>query len=48
MRIVFLGGTGVIGAKVVSLHRESGNTVVAGSPATGINTIMGAGLADAM
>jgi uncharacterized protein YbjT (DUF2867 family) len=48
MRIVVIGGTGLIGTKVVNLLRESGNTVIVGSPATGINTITGEGLADAM
>lgn len=48
MKIVVIGGTGLIGTKVVSQLRESGNTVIVGSPATGINTITGEGLAEAM
>jgi uncharacterized protein YbjT (DUF2867 family) len=48
MKIVVIGGTGLIGTKVVNLLRESGNTVIVGSPATGINTITGEGLAEAM
>ncbi|WP_439585887.1 SDR family oxidoreductase [Dyadobacter bucti] len=48
MKIVVIGGTGLIGTKVVNLLRESGNTVIVGSPATGINTITGEGLSEAM
>lgn len=48
MKIVVIGGTGLIGTKVVKLLRESGNTVFVGSPATGVNTITGEGLAEAM
>ena len=48
MKIVVIGGSGLIGTKVVNLLRRSGNEVIAASPATGINTITGEGLAEAM
>lgn len=48
MKIVVIGGSGLIGSKVVARLRQQGHQVIAGSPATGINTITGEGLADAM
>lgn len=48
MKIVVIGGTGLIGSKVVANLRQEGHQVVAASPATGINTITGEGLAEAM
>ncbi len=48
MKIVVIGGSGLIGTKVVNRLRRSGNEVIAASPATGINTITGEGLAEAM
>jgi uncharacterized protein YbjT (DUF2867 family) len=48
MKIVVIGGTGLIGTKVVSLLRQAGHEVIAASPNTGINTITGEGLAEAM
>lgn len=48
MKIVVIGGTGLIGTKVVAKLREQGHQVIAASPATGINTITGEGLAEAM
>lgn len=48
MKIVVIGGTGLIGSKVVSNLRQQGHEVVAGSPSTGINTLTGEGLAEAM
>ncbi|RYY21732.1 MAG: SDR family oxidoreductase [Chitinophagaceae bacterium] len=48
MKILIIGGTGLIGTKVVSLLRKQGHDVVAGSPATGINTITGEGLEEAL
>jgi len=47
-KIVVIGGSGLIGTKVVNNLRERGDEVVAGSPSTGINTITGEGLADAL
>lgn len=48
MKIVVIGGTGLIGSKVVAHLRQWGHQVIAASPATGINTITGEGLAEAM
>ncbi|MDF2189150.1 SDR family oxidoreductase [Paraflavitalea sp. CAU 1676] len=48
MKIVVIGGSGLIGTKVVGLLRQQGHNVIAASPATGINTITGEGLAEAM
>lgn len=48
MKIVVIGGTGLIGTKVVNNLRQLGHQVIAASPATGINTITGEGLAEAM
>jgi uncharacterized protein YbjT (DUF2867 family) len=48
MKIVVIGGTGLIGSKVVAHLRQKGHQVIAASPATGINTITGEGLAEAM
>jgi len=44
MKIVIIGGTGLIGSKTVRLLAERGHEVVAASPNTGINTITGEGL----
>ncbi|GAA0635283.1 SDR family oxidoreductase [Brevundimonas lenta] len=46
MKIVVIGGSGLIGSKLVSLLRASGSEVVAASPNTGVNTITGEGLAE--
>ena len=43
MKIVVLGGTGLIGSKVVNLLRARGHEVVAASPSQGINSITGEG-----
>ena len=48
MKIVVIGGSGLIGAKLVYNLRERGHEVVAASPASGINTITGEGLAEAL
>jgi uncharacterized protein YbjT (DUF2867 family) len=48
MKIVVIGGSGLIGSKVVAKLRQKGHQVIAASPATGINTITGEGLAEAM
>ena len=47
MKIVVIGGSGLIGSNLVNKLRQLGHEVIAGSPATGINTITGEGLADA-
>ncbi|WP_207516069.1 SDR family oxidoreductase [Longitalea luteola] len=48
MKIVVIGGTGLIGTRVVNQLRQQGHEVIAASPNTGINTITGEGLADAL
>src|ERR1700730_16065537 len=48
MKIVIIGGTGLIGSKTVPILRQSGHEVVAASPNTGVNTITGEGLKEAM
>src|SRR6266508_4060828 len=48
MKIVVLGGTGLIGSKVVNLLRARGREVVAASPLQGINSITGEGLTEAL
>lgn len=48
IKIVVVGGTGLIGAKVVSNLRRQGHEVVAASPSTGVNTITGEGLTKAL
>ena len=48
MKIVVIGGTGLIGSKTVAILRQAGHEVVAGAPNTGINTITGEGLKEAM
>jgi uncharacterized protein YbjT (DUF2867 family) len=48
MKIVVIGGTGLIGSKTVANLRQSGHAVVAASPKSGINTITGEGLTDTM
>jgi uncharacterized protein YbjT (DUF2867 family) len=44
MKIVVIGGTGLIGSKTVAILRQAGHEVVAASPKSGVNTITGAGL----
>src|SRR6266436_4772512 len=48
MKIVVIGGTGLIGSKTVAILRRGGHEVVAASPNTGVNTITGEGLKEAM
>ncbi len=48
MKIVVIGGSGLIGSKVVSLLRGKGHEVLAASPNTGVNTITREGLAEAL
>src|SRR5262249_56714192 len=48
MKIVVIGGTGLIGSKTVPMLRQGGHEVVAASPTTGVNTITGEGLTAAM
>src|SRR6267154_3005327 len=48
MKIVVIGGTGLIGSKLVPKLREQGHEAVAASPKTGVNTVTGEGLAEAL
>jgi uncharacterized protein YbjT (DUF2867 family) len=48
MKIVVIGGTGLIGSKTVAILRQGGHEAVAASPNTGVNTITGEGLEAAM
>jgi uncharacterized protein YbjT (DUF2867 family) len=48
MKIVVIGGSGLIGTKVVRILRERGHEVVAAYPGAGVNTLTGEGLATAM
>lgn len=48
MKIVVIGGTGLIGSKVVSNLRQKDHEVIAAAPSTGVNTLTGEGLAKAM
>lgn len=48
MKIVVVGGTGLIGSKLVQKLSERGQEVVAASPTSGINSVTGEGLADAL
>jgi uncharacterized protein YbjT (DUF2867 family) len=48
MKIVVIGGTGLIGSKLVSKLGEHGHEAVAASPNTGVNTLTGEGLAEAL
>jgi len=48
MKILVIGGTGLIGSKLVATLTDHGHEAVPASPRLGVNTITGAGLADAM
>jgi uncharacterized protein YbjT (DUF2867 family) len=48
MKIVVIGGTGLIGSKTVAILRQGGHEVIAGSPKSGVNSITGEGLKEAM
>ncbi|MDT5067057.1 MAG: hypothetical protein QOK02_3212 [Mycobacterium sp.] len=48
MRIVVIGGTGLIGSKLVHALTEHGHDAVAAAPSTGVNTFTGEGLAEAL
>ena len=48
MKIVVIGGTGLIGSKLVSNLRKDGHEAVAASPDTGVNSITGEGIAEAL
>ncbi len=48
MKIVVIGGTGLIGSQLVKQLRQGGHEVLAASPNTGVNTLTGEGLAQAL
>src|SRR5262252_6282376 len=48
MKVVVIGGTGLIGSKLVKELRERGHEAIAASPASGVNTLTGEGLADVL
>src|ERR1700736_1152431 len=48
MKIVVIGGTGLIGSKAVNILRQRGHEVLAASPSSGVNTITGEGLTEAL
>jgi uncharacterized protein YbjT (DUF2867 family) len=48
MKIVIIGGTGLIGSKTVAILRQGGHEVVGASPKSGVNTITGEGLKEVL
>ena len=48
MKIIVIGGTGLIGSKTIPILRQHGHDVIAASPKSGVNTITGEGLKEAM
>jgi uncharacterized protein YbjT (DUF2867 family) len=48
MKIVVIGGTGLIGSKVVEKLKQKGHAAIAAAPSTGVNTITGEGLAEVL
>jgi len=48
MKIVVIGGTGLIGSKLITKLKASGHEAVAAAPNTGVNTLTGEGLADVL
>lgn len=48
MKIVVIGGSGLIGTKLVNRLRQAGQEAVAASPSSGVNTLTGEGLAEAL
>ena len=48
MKIVVIGGSGLIGTKLVKNLRQQGHEVIAASPSSGVNTLTGEGLSEAM
>lgn len=48
MKIVVIGGTGLVGSKTVDRLRRRGHEVVAASPSSGVNTLTGEGLAETL
>src|SRR5215470_540565 len=48
MKIVVIGGTGLIGSKTVAILQQGGHEIVAASPQSGVNTITGEGVKEAV
>src|SRR6202008_717859 len=48
MKVVVIGGTGLIGSKLVNKLREQGHEAIAASPNSGVNTLTGEGLAEVL
>ena len=48
MKIVVIGGTGLIGSKLVSKLQKQGHEAVSASPNSGVNTLTGEGLAEVL
>ncbi len=48
MKITVIGGSGLIGSRLVNKVREQGHEAVAASPKSGVNTLTGEGLAEAL
>src|SRR5260370_22391389 len=48
MKIVVIGGSGLIGSKLVTKLRGQGHEAIAASPQSGVNTLTGEGLAEAL
>src|SRR3954447_4502881 len=48
MKIVVIGGTGLIGSKVIEKLKQNGHQAIAATPKTGVNTITGEGLKEAV
>ncbi|MGV0601193.1 NAD-dependent epimerase/dehydratase family protein, partial [Mycolicibacterium pulveris] len=48
MKIVVIGGTGLIGTKLVQALTEHGHDAVAAAPSTGVNAVTGEGVVDAL
>jgi uncharacterized protein YbjT (DUF2867 family) len=48
MKIVVIGGSGLIGTKLVPILRQKGHEVVAAAPSSGVNTVTGEGLGEAL
>ncbi len=48
MKIIVIGGSGLIGSRVVTILKEHGHEAIAASPKSGVNTVTGEGLAEAL
>jgi nucleoside-diphosphate-sugar epimerase len=48
MKVVVIGGTGLIGSKVVAKLNQHGHQAIAAAPNTGVNTLTGEGVADVL